>query len=252
MRTSCIRIACLLCGWLWEQDFPSGLRYFCLSTHEGKQSRRRHTQPHVLSIGQCHQTKVSTKWAKIVKKCPKMVFSVLWKFFGHLFDIFRTFCRHSLFLGCPMICPLQLMPARNPSQGLWISSRQAELRPQRDLDQRISDDPLWLEKQLAAANVPDKERSPKRNIRDSQGWFLQRLISTKLSGPVLCETRETISAIPPYCALWGFLVSQHGQLGAIPPPPFLSPSPLESMRSGGAIPPPPSKGVSQRYLRDTL
>ena len=37
----------------------------------------------------------------------------------------------------------------------------------------------------------------------------------------------------------GFLVSQHGQLGAIPPPPFLSVSPLENMRSGGAIPPPP-------------
>ena len=44
----------------------------------------------------------------------------------------------------------------------------------------------------------------------------------------------------------GFLVSQHGQLGAIPPPPFLSVSPLESMRSGGAIPP-PEKG----YLSDT-
>ena len=27
----------------------------------------------------------------------------------------------------------------------------------------------------------------------------------------------------------GFLVSQHGQLGAIPPPPFLSFPPLESM-----------------------
>ena len=34
----------------------------------------------------------------------------------------------------------------------------------------------------------------------------------------------------------GVLVSQHGQLGAIPPPPFLSVSPLESMRNGGAIP----------------
>ena len=43
----------------------------------------------------------------------------------------------------------------------------------------------------------------------------------------------------------GFVVSQHGQLGAIPPPPFLSASPLESMRSGGAIPPPPhKKGIS--------
>ena len=44
----------------------------------------------------------------------------------------------------------------------------------------------------------------------------------------------------------GFFVSQHGQLGAIPPPLFLSVSPLESMRSGGAIPP-PQKG----YLSDT-
>ena len=26
------------------------------------------------------------------------------------FDIFRTFCRHSLFLGCPTICPLQQLP----------------------------------------------------------------------------------------------------------------------------------------------
>ena len=49
----------------------------------------------------------------------------------------------------------------------------------------------------------------------------------------------------------GFLVSQHGEVGAIPPPPFLSVSPLESIRSGGAIPP-PTKEVSQRYLRDTL
>ena len=44
----------------------------------------------------------------------------------------------------------------------------------------------------------------------------------------------------------GFLVSQHGQPGAIPPPSFLSISPLESMQSGGAIPP-PEKG----YLSDT-
>ena len=40
----------------------------------------------------------------------------------------------------------------------------------------------------------------------------------------------------------GFLVSQHGQLGAIPP--LLSASPFESMRSGGALPPPPQRGIS--------
>ena len=42
----------------------------------------------------------------------------------------------------------------------------------------------------------------------------------------------------------GFLVSQHGQLGAIPLPPFLSVSPLEYMRSRGAIPPPLKRGIS--------
>ena len=47
----------------------------------------------------------------------------------------------------------------------------------------------------------------------------------------------------------GFLVSQHGHLGAIPPPPFLSVSPraLESMRSGGAIPPPQKGYLSDSY-----
>ena len=65
--------------------------------------------------------------------------------------------------------------------------------------------------------------------------------------------RETISAIPRYCALRGFWVSQHGQLGAIPPPPFLRASPLESMRSGGARPPPNKrKGISAILARYTM
>ena len=70
-----------------------------------------------------------------------------------------------------------------------------------------------------------------------------------LLAPYCAIPRDYLSDTPLLRAM-GFLVSQHGQLGAIPPPPFLSVSPLESMRSGGAIPP-PSKGVSQRYLRDT-
>ena len=48
--------------------------------------------------------------------------------------------------------------------------------------------------------------------------------------------RDYLSDTPLLRAM-GFLVSQHCQLGAIPPPPFLSISPLQSMRSGGAIPP---------------
>ena len=63
--------------------------------------------------------------------------------------------------------------------------------------------------------------------------------------PYCAIPRDYLSDTPLLRAM-GFLVSQHGQLGAIPPPPFLSVPPLESMRGGGAIPPPPQKG----YLSD--
>ena len=77
------------------------------------------------------------------------------------------------------------------------------------------------------------------------------------SSDVVCSC---MSLVAPHCAIlrdylsdtpllrsMGFWVSQHDQLGVIPPPPFMSLSPLESIRSGGAIPPPPQKG----YLSDT-
>ena len=73
------------------------------------------------------------------------------------------------------------------------------------------------------------------------------LLFDSLSGLVLRDTARLSLRYPPSLHAMGFLVSQHGQLGAIPPPPFLSVSPLESMRSRGAIPPPPQKG----YLSDT-
>ena len=66
-----------------------------------------------------------------------------------------------------------------------------------------------------------------------------------LVAPYCAIPRDYLSDTPLLRAM-GFLVSQHGELGAIPPPPFLSVSPLESMQSGGAIPP-PQKG----YLSDT-
>ena len=64
--------------------------------------------------------------------------------------------------------------------------------------------------------------------------------------PYCAIPRDYLSDTPLLRAM-GFLVSQHGQLGAIPPPPFLRISPLESMQSGGAKIPPPQKG----YLSDT-
>ena len=63
--------------------------------------------------------------------------------------------------------------------------------------------------------------------------------------PYCAILRDYLSYTPILRAM-GFLVSQHGQLGAIPPPPFLSVSPLESMRSGGAKPP-----AQKGYLSDT-
>ena len=66
-----------------------------------------------------------------------------------------------------------------------------------------------------------------------------------LVAPYCAIPRDYLSDTPPLRAM-ETLVSQHGQLGAIPPPPFLSVSLFENMRSGGAIPP-PQKG----YLRDT-
>ena len=97
------------------------------------------------------------------------------------------------------------------------------------------------------------------------------LALTNLVAPYCAIPRDYLSDTPLLRAM-GFLVSQHGQLGAIPPPPFLSVSPLESMRSGGAIPPlkkgisailarypmktrqmgsiPPSAILSRRVLRD--
>ena len=77
---------------------------------------------------------------------------------------------------------------------------------------------------------------------------LQRFLRFAIAIPILSGIVSRDAARLPqcYCAM-EFLVSQHGQLGAIPPPAFLSASPLDSMRSGGAIPPPPQKG----YLSDT-
>ena len=57
-----------------------------------------------------------------------------------------------------------------------------------------------------------------------------------LVAPYCAIPRDYLSDTPLLRAM-GFLVSQHGQLGAIPLPPFLSISPFESMQSGGAIPP---------------
>ena len=75
----------------------------------------------------------------------------------------------------------------------------------------------------------------------------QQPIFRDLVAPYCAIPRDYLSNTPLLRAM-GFLVSQYGQLGAIPPPPFLSVSPLESMRSGGAIPP-LKRGISAILAR---
>ena len=70
--------------------------------------------------------------------------------------------------------------------------------------------------------------------------------------PYCAIPRDYLSDTPPI-ARYGVLGVSTWPIVCDAPSPFLSVSPLDSMRSGGAIPPPPpTKGVSQRYLRDTL
>ena len=81
------------------------------------------------------------------------------------------------------------------------------------------------------------------------------------SRKVLRRVLRMVFLVAPYCAIardylsdgpllraMGFLVSQHDQWGAIPRPPFLILSTLESIRSGGAIPPHKS-GISAILAR---
>ena len=76
---------------------------------------------------------------------------------------------------------------------------------------------------------------------------LEKCLCVFLVAPYCAIPRDYLSDTPLLRAM-GFLVSQHGKLGAIPPPPFLSVSPLESMRSGGAIPP-LKRGISAILAR---
>ena len=86
------------------------------------------------------------------------------------------------------------------------------------------------------------------------GIWHESFVACQLGGPVLRDTARLSQGHPPIAPYMGFLVSQYGQLGAIPPRPFLSVCPLESMRSGGAIPPPPppKRGISAILVRHPM
>ena len=80
--------------------------------------------------------------------------------------------------------------------------------------------------------------------------FTKKRVLRRLSGPVLRDTARLSQRYPPSLLAMGFLVSQHGQLGAIPPPPFLSVSPLgEHAKWRCDTPPPPTRGISAILAR---
>ena len=67
--------------------------------------------------------------------------------------------------------------------------------------------------------------------------------------PYCAIPRDYLSNTPLLRAM-GFLVSQYSQLGAIPPPPFLSVSPLGEHAKGGCDTPPPlQRGISAILAR---
>ena len=80
-------------------------------------------------------------------------------------------------------------------------------------------------------------------------FFMCFFRSLHLVAPYCAIPRDYLSDTPVLRAM-GFLLSQHGQLGAIPPPPFLS-VPLGE-HAKWRCDTPPSEGVSQRYVRYTL
>ena len=120
-----------------------------------------------------------------------------------------------------------------------------------DCGVRVLDPPeKWPQKSM---------QSPKCPSFDILMYFLFKLTLDHFPGgggpkrhlvaPYHAIPRDYLSDCPLLRAM-GFLVSQHGQLGAVPSPRFLSVSPLESMRSRGAIPPPPPKrGISAILAR---
>ena len=97
-------------------------------------------------------------------------------------------------------------------------------------------------------DVPDPEK--REGLHGGGGvYFVLSLVPDyRLSGPVLRDTARLSQRYPPIARYGVFFLSQHDQLGAIAPPPFLRVSPHGVHAKWRCdTPPPPQKG----YLSDT-
>ena len=97
-------------------------------------------------------------------------------------------------------------------------------------------------------------------VFSKMGRFLSK--AEILGGPGVSSLLSILNLVAPYCAIprdylsdtpllraMGFLVSQHSQKGAIPPPPFLSISPLREHAKWGCDTPPLQRGISAILAR---
>ena len=158
-------------------------------------------------------------------------------------------------------------PAKNFGQALQILEKQAFRNGH---PTRTSMKKLRSEKLRADFSFPTKESTIFNWTfwpRSTQGKFCLEArafaanLSRERANPALL-VRACFPLVAPYCAIprdylsdtpllraMGFLVSQHGQLGAIPPPPFQSISPLESIREVEVRYPPLKRGISAILAR---
>ena len=112
--------------------------------------------------------------------------------------------------------------------------------------------PFFLSRSIKITYEEQSPKGPRHNLDLSpKKWETPGFGNPPGLASLNCAIPRDYLSDTPLLHAMGFLVSQHGQLGAIPPPPFLSISPLESIREVEVRYPPPSKGVSQQYLRDT-
>ena len=110
---------------------------------------------------------------------------------------------------------------------------------------------------MTDAGCPEKGSPAWKN--GPQNGICGQFFSSSAAISRLLQAWGHLTLVAPHCAIprhylsdtpllraMGFLVSQHGQLGAIPPPPFSGRFP-SGEHAKWRCDTPPSKGVSQRY-----
>ena len=91
-------------------------------------------------------------------------------FFRHFFDIFRTFFGHSLFLGCPTICPSQIYPlVSRPVLCSWSLKAGHNKAGRSDFrNQRFEPETAKMRKMRTVPLTPEKQKGLRRFHREKK------------------------------------------------------------------------------------